>query len=152
MSGKTYAHVYQFMATARAEMNNYIRENKNEIKRINYARMELKCSNGDIHVFMNEGWYKQWCLGRDYYMCGDKYRSGHQLKEGEQMNEIITESDRIELNEAAQIMIQITERMEREGKKLVFENKEKKIRDEYNTRMMKLFTQALYEISKGVAE
>ena len=69
------------------------------------------------------------------------------------MNEIITESDRIELNEAAQIMIQITERMEREGKKkIVYENKEKKIRAEYNTRMMKLFTQAVYKISKGVAE
>lgn len=152
MSGKTYAHVYQFMATARAEMNYYIRENKNEIKRISYDKMELKCSNGDIHVFMNEGWYKQWCLGRDYYMCGKKYRSDHELREGEQMNEIITESDRIELNEAAQIMIQITERMEREGKKLVYENKEKKTRAEYNTRMMKLFSLVLYEISKGVAE
>lgn len=68
------------------------------------------------------------------------------------MNEIITESERIELNEAAQIMIQITERMEREGKKLVFENKEKKTRTEYNTRKMKLFTLVLREISKGVAE
>lgn len=157
MSGKTYAHVYQFMATGRAEMQYYIRENKNEIKRINYAKMEIICSNGDIHVFMNEGWYKRWCLGRDYYMCGDHYRSGHKLKEGEQMNGIITEStitesERFKLNEAAQIMIQITDRMEREGKKLVYENIEKKIRAEYNTRMMKLFTQALYEISKGVAE
>lgn len=69
------------------------------------------------------------------------------------MNEIITESERIELNEAAQIMIQITERMEREGKKkLVYENKQKKIRAEYDTIMVKFFTQAIYEISKGVAE
>lgn len=69
------------------------------------------------------------------------------------MNEIITESERIELNEAAQIMIQIMERMEREGKKkLVYESKEGKIRVEYNTRMIKFFTQAVHEISKGVAE
>lgn len=69
------------------------------------------------------------------------------------MNEIITESEKIELNEAAQIMIQITERMEREGKKkLVYERKEEKIRTEYSTRMMRLYTQVLYEISKGVAE
>ena len=66
--------------------------------------------------------------------------------------EIITESERIELNEAVQIMIQITERMEREGKELVYENKEKKIRVEYNTRMVKFFKEAVYEISKGVAE
>lgn len=69
------------------------------------------------------------------------------------MNEIITESERIELNEAAQIMIQITERMEREGKKkLVYESQKDKIRVEYNTRMIKFFLQAVYEISKGVAE
>jgi len=69
------------------------------------------------------------------------------------MNEIITESERIELIGAAQIMIQITERMEREGKKrLVYENKEKKIRAEYSTTMVKFFIQAVYEISKGVAE
>ena len=69
------------------------------------------------------------------------------------MNEIITDSERLELNEAAQIMIQITERMENEGKKkLVYENKEKKIRAEYDTTMVKFFTQAVYEISKGVAE
>lgn len=69
------------------------------------------------------------------------------------MNEIITESERIELNEAAQIMIQITERMKREGKKnLVYESEKDKIRVEYNTRMIKFFTQAVYEISKGVAE
>lgn len=71
MPGKTYAHVYQFMATARAEMQYYIRENRSEIKRVNYAEMEIIYSNGDIHAFMNEGWYKQWCLGRDYYMCGE---------------------------------------------------------------------------------
>lgn len=69
------------------------------------------------------------------------------------MNEIITESEKLKLNEALQIMIRITERMECEGKKrLVYENKEKKIRAEYSTIMVKFFTQALYEISKGVAE
>lgn len=69
------------------------------------------------------------------------------------MSEIITESEKIKLNEALQIMIRITERMESEGKKrLVYENKEKKIRAEYDSMMVKFFTQAVYEISKGVAE
>lgn len=68
-------------------------------------------------------------------------------------NEIITESEKLKLNEALQIMIRITERMEREGKKkLVYESQKDKIRVEYNTRMIKFFTQAVYEISKGVAE
>ena len=69
------------------------------------------------------------------------------------MSEIITESERIELNEAAQIMIQITERMEREGKKkLVLEDKDKNFRATYNIPMIKFFTRAVYELSKGVAE
>ncbi len=74
-------------------------------------------------------------------------------KAREHMNEIITESERIKLNEALQIMIRITERMECEGKRrIVYENKEKKIHAEYDTIMVKFFTQAVYEISKGVAE
>lgn len=80
-ANKLYVHVYQFMATARAEMEYYIREYQSEIKHKDYLNLQLSLSNGDVHIFMNESSYCRWCKGRTDILNGKQYRSGVELKE-----------------------------------------------------------------------
>ncbi len=75
-----YAHVFQLLSTAREEMKDYVNKHEDEITRINYSKNEVFCSNGDIHVFMNESQYSRWNKGREYILNGKRYRSGMKLE------------------------------------------------------------------------
>lgn len=76
---KVYAHVYQLLSTARLAMRDYIDCHRREINRIDLLKNEVFCSNGDIHVFMNESKYIRWNKGRNYICNGKWYRSGMEL-------------------------------------------------------------------------
>ncbi len=76
---KVYAHVYQLLFTASEAMRDYIDCYRRKIDRIDLSKNAIFCSNGDVHYFMNESQYKQWCIGRNYVLHGKSYRSGMEL-------------------------------------------------------------------------
>ena len=68
------------------------------------------------------------------------------------MNEIITESEQIELGAADMLLVEITDRMKANGKnEIVFTDPKTKAETKFNIHMINNIIRAVYEISKGEA-
>ena len=85
-------------------------------------------------------------------MRGCLYLNHTRQKVREHMNEIITESEQIELGAADMLLVEITDRMKANGKsEIVFTDPKTKAETKFNIHMINNIIRAVYEISKGVA-
>lgn len=77
MNNNIFAHVYRYAERSKAAAYAFRDKWKSVIvstKSRSAAIVEFTMKNNDVHVFLPDSLYSQWCLGRTYYMDGILYR------------------------------------------------------------------------------
>ena len=77
MNNNIFAHVYRYAEYSKAAAHAFFDKWKPMIistKSRSTAIVEFTMKNNDVHVFLPDILYPQWCLGRTYYMDGILYR------------------------------------------------------------------------------
>lgn len=77
MNNNTFAHVYRYAEHSEVAAHDFFDKWKSVIistKSRLAAIVEFTMKNNDVHVFLPDILYHNWCLGRTYYMDGILYR------------------------------------------------------------------------------
>ena len=76
MNNNIFAHVYRYAEHSKAAAYGFFHEWKTVIvsTKSTTGIVEFTMKNNDVHVFLSDISYPQWCCGRTYYMDGILYR------------------------------------------------------------------------------
>lgn len=70
-------HIFDYEKYAYICFIEFLNENRDLIKKIDHVKKTVEMKNGEVHYYMGEERYLQWCKGRDYVYDGYIMHSGY---------------------------------------------------------------------------